>query len=247
MRLAGLAPTTQITYIDAVRQLAEYYRRSPDQLSEEEVRGYILDLRGRGIARGTFKTKHYGLQFLYRHAQSRLGVVLKKKIRQPKQKRLPSALTDAQVRDLLGRITNPTFKTCCAVIYACGLRTTEAAALEIGAIDRTNLHLHIIGKGNKERIVPLPQPILEDLRRLWKITVTHDGCSRTKLAPGRSGVGRLLAPSLLPHGRSASAGFRRELSVIAMPPGSSNAASISGSCRSCSATTQSPPRPSTRI
>jgi len=57
----------------------------------------------------------------------------------------------------------------CAVIYGCGLRTTEATALEIGAIDRTNLHLRIIGKGNKERIVPLPQPILEDLRRLWKI------------------------------------------------------------------------------
>jgi len=97
------------------------------------------------------------------------GRCSQKKIRQPTQKRLPSALADAQVRDLLGRIRNPTYKTCCAVIYACGLRTTEATALEIGAIDRTNLHLRIIGKGNKERFVPLPQPILEDLRRLWKI------------------------------------------------------------------------------
>lgn len=79
MRLAGLAPTTQITYIDAVRQLAEYYRRSPDQLSEEEVRGYILDLRGRGIARGTFKTKHYGLQFLYRHTLNRDWALFSKK------------------------------------------------------------------------------------------------------------------------------------------------------------------------
>ena len=38
MKLAGLSPGTQATYIDAVRKLAAYYRRSPDQLSEEEVR-----------------------------------------------------------------------------------------------------------------------------------------------------------------------------------------------------------------
>ena len=55
MKLAGLSPGTQATYIDAVRKLAAYYRRSPDQLSEEEVRAYILHLRERGAARGTFK------------------------------------------------------------------------------------------------------------------------------------------------------------------------------------------------
>jgi integrase/recombinase XerD len=41
MKLAGLWPGTQATYIDAVRKLAVYYRRSPDQLSEEEVRAPI--------------------------------------------------------------------------------------------------------------------------------------------------------------------------------------------------------------
>jgi hypothetical protein len=51
MKLAGLSPGTQATYIDAVRKLAAYYRRSPDQLSEEEVRAYILNLRERGAAR----------------------------------------------------------------------------------------------------------------------------------------------------------------------------------------------------
>jgi Phage integrase, N-terminal SAM-like domain len=60
MKLAGLSPGTQATYIDAVRKLAAYYRRSPDQLSEEEVRAYILNLRERGAARGTFKANYYG-------------------------------------------------------------------------------------------------------------------------------------------------------------------------------------------
>ena len=42
-------------------------------------------------------------------------------------------------------------------MYACGLRIGEAATLEIGTIDGDNGLLRIIGKGNKERLVPLPE------------------------------------------------------------------------------------------
>ncbi len=71
MTLAGLAEGTQKIYIQAVRRLAAHYRRSPDELGEEEVRGYLLELRQRGVARGTFKTGQYGLRFLYRHTLGR--------------------------------------------------------------------------------------------------------------------------------------------------------------------------------
>ncbi len=65
MLLAGLRPRTQETYIKAVYALAAFYRRSPDQLTEEEVRTYLLGLKSKGVARGTFKTSYYGLRFLY--------------------------------------------------------------------------------------------------------------------------------------------------------------------------------------
>jgi hypothetical protein len=71
MTLAGLAPGTRDVYIDAVRRLAAHYRRSPDQLSEEEVRTYLLGLRDRGVAQGTFKTNHGAIQFLYRRTLDR--------------------------------------------------------------------------------------------------------------------------------------------------------------------------------
>jgi site-specific recombinase XerD len=54
-------------------------------------------------------------------------------------------------------------------MYGCGLRIGEAVSLEIGAIDSANRLLRIIGKGNKQRLVPLPQPLLDDLRTLWLI------------------------------------------------------------------------------
>ena len=55
MILAGLAEGTQHAYVRAVRQLTAFYRRSPDHLSEEDVRRYLLDLRQRGVARSTFQ------------------------------------------------------------------------------------------------------------------------------------------------------------------------------------------------
>lgn len=66
MDLAGLAPRTQDNYIGAVRRLAAHYRCSPDRLTEEQVRNYLLALRDRGVARGTFKIAYHGIKFLYR-------------------------------------------------------------------------------------------------------------------------------------------------------------------------------------
>jgi Phage integrase, N-terminal SAM-like domain len=84
MPLAGLAAGTQQHYIQAVRRLAAHYRRSPDQLSEEEVRAYLLDLCRRGVARGTFQSNQYGLRFLYHHTLSRgWGLFGEKKDRRP--------------------------------------------------------------------------------------------------------------------------------------------------------------------
>ena len=54
------------------------------------------------------------------------------------------------------------------LMYACGLRITEAATLEVTAIDGIIGFIRVIGKGNKQRQVPLPQPVLAELRSLWK-------------------------------------------------------------------------------
>ena len=79
MRLAGLATSTQSVYVRSVCSLAAHYRRSPDELTEEEVRSYLVGLRERGLARGSFKINHYGIQFLYRHTLDREWPLFSKK------------------------------------------------------------------------------------------------------------------------------------------------------------------------
>jgi hypothetical protein len=84
MLAAGLSPNTQAAYIQAVRGLAAHYRRSPDELSEAEVRSYLLHLRDeRGVAHGTFQPAHAGIQLLYVRTLERDWPLFSKKRSKP--------------------------------------------------------------------------------------------------------------------------------------------------------------------
>ena len=55
MQLRGLSEKTQESYVRAVRQLAEHYRKSPDCIGEEELRQYFLYLKNdKQVAPSTF-------------------------------------------------------------------------------------------------------------------------------------------------------------------------------------------------
>lgn len=69
---------------------------------------------------------------------------------------------------ILDGVRNPIHRGCFRLIYACGLRISEAATLPVTAIDKTSGLLRVVGKGNKERLVPVPQPVHESLRRMWQ-------------------------------------------------------------------------------
>ena len=83
MKLAGLSAATQHVYQDAVTSLVKHYgKRSPDLLTEEEVRRYLLDVREKN-ARGSFKTSHYGIQFFYRNTLGKDWLLFKKRSDSP--------------------------------------------------------------------------------------------------------------------------------------------------------------------
>jgi integrase/recombinase XerD len=57
MKPAGLAAKTQEVYLEAVSALAKHYKKSPEQLTDEEVHRYLRDARERN-ARGSFRSCH---------------------------------------------------------------------------------------------------------------------------------------------------------------------------------------------
>jgi site-specific recombinase XerD len=96
-----------------------------------------------------------------------LAAVHEKKLRAPSKQRLPQALTHAQCVALLGAVRSPVYRGTLAVMYGCGLRIGEAAAVTVKDIDAERRVIRVVGKGNKERLAPLPPALLGDLRRVW--------------------------------------------------------------------------------
>jgi integrase/recombinase XerD len=87
----------------------------------------------------------------------------------PLQKRLPDARSDEEVRQLLRAVRSPVYRACMCTMYACGLRIGEAARLPVSAVDSRQMLLRVIGKRNKERLIPLSEPTLDMLRQVWKL------------------------------------------------------------------------------
>ena len=119
------------------------------------------------------------------------GRCSQKKVKAAKRKRLPGVLSDAEARAVVGSVRQPVARIAFLLMYACGLRISEAASLEVTAIDGRNGLIRVVGKGNKERSVPLPAPVLAELRRLWK---AHG--NRRWLCPNAKGDGPITRHAL---------------------------------------------------
>jgi site-specific recombinase XerD len=168
MQLRGFAPKTQEAYLRAVRQLAEHYDKSPDQITEEELRNYFLYLKNeKKASRSACTIALCGLKFFYERTLARQWPVWDL-VRPPKSQKLPVVLSQTEVRQVLGEVRLLPYRACLTTIYACGLRLQEALRLEVGDIDSERQLLHIRqAKGGKDRYVPLPLTVLPLLRQYW--------------------------------------------------------------------------------
>ena len=171
MQLRGFAERTQEAYLSAVRQLAKYYQKPPDQIDEEELRQYFLFLKNeKHAARSTCTIALCGIKFFFERTLGREWKTFDF-LRPQREKKLPVVLSLAEVRSTLAHVRRPHYRVCLSTIYACGLRLLEGVHLQVSHIDSERHLLHIChGKGGKDRYVPLPAPILRMLRRHW---LTH--------------------------------------------------------------------------
>ena len=171
LQLAGLVAGTQDVYLRAVKQLAAHFRQAPDRLTEKQVREYLLYLKNeRQLASGSLKVAGSAIKFFYTHTVPRDWKTLQN-LRFPKQKSLPDVLTIEEVRRLIDAVRTPRIKTFFWTVYSLGLRLQEGLHLQVGDIDSQRMLVHVhLGKGAKDRYLPLPPRTLVMLRQHW---VTH--------------------------------------------------------------------------
>jgi site-specific recombinase XerD len=169
MDLRGFSVRTQTSYVRSVASLARYYKRSPETLSNEEIRQYFVHLKcERKLARPTVTIALCGIKFFIESTMKRdfslTGVPVPKR-----QKRLPVVLAVKEVRRILEKVHSQRFRSCLTLIYACGLRLGEGCRLAPTDID-TARGVVIIrnAKGGTDRQVPVPTVVVNRLREYWK-------------------------------------------------------------------------------
>jgi len=169
MQLRGFALRTQEAYLLAVRQLARYYNKAPDLITEDELRQYFLYLKNvKHAARNTCTIALCGIKFFFQHTLGREWKTFDF-LRPPHEHKLPVVLSIEEVGRILNCVHHQRYRVCLIIIYACGLRLLEGVRLQVKEIDgeRQMLHLHH-GKGGKDRYVPLPPACLTMLRHHWR-------------------------------------------------------------------------------
>lgn len=168
MQLRRFAPTTQEAYVHWVSELAKYYHKSPDLVSREEVRSWFVYLTNeRKLSRSSVTVALCALKFFYASVLHQDWQEFQL-VRPLREKKLPVVLSVEEVQRLLRCVEMPRYRVCLSVLYSCGLRLLEGTQLRVAQIDSQRMLLHIqVGKGNKDRYVPLPQPTLALLRSFW--------------------------------------------------------------------------------
>jgi integrase/recombinase XerD len=219
LKLAGLADGTQEMYLRAVRRLAAHYKKPPDQITESELRDYLVHLRDHGkYAAGTLKVAASGIQFFYTYTVPRDWIIFKN-LRIPRPQRLPDVLSVDEARRLIEAVRTPHNKAFFWTVYSLGLRLQEGLNLQVGDIDSARMFVHVHrGKGAKDRFVPLPPRTLTVLRQYW---VTHRNPVWLFPATGRDHAAAHAAtePMARPSVRGAMArvvrdlGFRKKVTI----------------------------------
>jgi site-specific recombinase XerD len=168
MQLRKLAPKTQISYIRAVKKLADYLGHSPDTATAEDLRQFQLHLTDEGTSRITINATITALRFFFEVTVGDKEVVIKLNT-VPVPRKLPVVLSREEVTRLLEATSSLKYKAAFAVAYGAGLRISEVVSLKIGDIDSERMTLHVEqGKGRKDRYAMLSPVLLDILRRWWR-------------------------------------------------------------------------------
>ena len=168
LKLKGLRPKTIEAYSRAIRRIGAYFDYQIDDLSEQQLTDYFNDLLN-SHSWNAVKLDLYGLKFYYKHVLHKPWQHIDL-IKPPKTQRLPNIVTIEQADNLIMSTLKLSYRIFFFTLYSLGLRLGEGLRLEVGDIDAIRQRVHVRdAKGNKDRLVPLPEATLGVLRRFWSL------------------------------------------------------------------------------
>jgi integrase/recombinase XerD len=170
---ARRAPQTVEAYRRDLARFAEFTGGSPAVASTDDLERYVAHLRADGFAAATVARRIAALRSFYRH-QLLLGAREDNpaaELAPPRrQRKLPRTLSPGEAERLVEAAAGTTPRALrdsaiVELLYGAGLRVSELTTLDRGSVDLDARLLRCIGKGGKERIVPIGRKAVDALRR----------------------------------------------------------------------------------
>jgi integrase/recombinase XerD len=170
---ARRAPRTVDAYRRDLTGFADWLQRPPGAASTDDLERYLAEGRAAGLSAATLARRTAALRSFFRHLQllSRTADNPAAALKPPRRvRRLPRTLSPAEAERLVEAAAGTTprdlrDRALVELLYGAGLRVSEAMGLERGAVDLDARVVRALGKGSKERIVPIGREAVEALRR----------------------------------------------------------------------------------
>lgn len=217
LELAGYVPKTRLIYLNAIRDFAAHFRRSPAELGADDVRAWVGRLMKEGrIGPQRIRQHMAALKFLYTKTMWRPEAVSFLSW-PPDPQKLPTVLAIGEVERLLAALERPKYRVLFTTVYATGLRIREACQLETRDIDAARGVIHVRhAKRKRERFVMLSPRLLSILRAYWALErppapwifssntsarhLSPDTARKAlKLAVAKAGLEKKVTPHVLRH------------------------------------------------
>ena len=170
---ASRSPRTVAAYRRDLAALASWLGRPVASATLDELERYIAQLRSQGLAASTIARRGAAVRSFFRHA-ALLGRVQENPaaaLKLPRRRRqLPRTLSPGEAERLLDAAagTAPRAlrdRALAELLYGAGLRVSEAVGLERGGVDLERKLVRALGKGERERVVPIGREAADALRR----------------------------------------------------------------------------------
>jgi integrase/recombinase XerD len=184
--LKGQSQSTLENYIRQIALISLEFKKLPEDLSEDDINGYLttLALSPKSPSRSSFKHAIYGLRYYYRHIGQTKRAINLPSLR--KETKLPIVLNREELRRLFKAPTLLKHRIALALIYSGGLRSQEASHMKISDIDFERKTIHIRqSKYKKDRIVPLSEYMAKGLKTYLSVEKPHIWLFNGRGADGR--------------------------------------------------------------
>ena len=201
----NVSPNTLTNYRHALLRFRASRKDLPpwEKLTAEDFRRYLMRLAADGISKATVRLHFAALRTFYRFLSERHGLSDNplKQVQLPKTSRkLPVILNQTQIDELLSApLRAPKQKQAplwapqrdaaiLELFYSSGLRLSELAGLNVEHIDPYNESVRVLGKGRKERLVPVGTPALRAIQHYRHAAQVQTGPLFLNKARRRIGV-----------------------------------------------------------